>query len=182
MEDIRVVALNGFTRRDTTEGLCGFVRTVLTHEPGPPALSTHYGMGGGGLHAFRRMSAKVERWLREDESEGICRRYTFIGHSYGAHWCRRLLWRLERKRLLHLCDPYLVAVDPQYVLHRLSRQERRVPDRVAGACVRQAGGMGGYALAGGVGLTNTTLHDADHSGIVYHPQTRYEVRWGLRRY
>ncbi len=41
-----VVALNGFTNRDTSSSVAGFTRTVLEHEPGPAADALFLGMGG----------------------------------------------------------------------------------------------------------------------------------------
>ncbi len=171
-----VVALNGFTNRDTRSSVAGFTRTVLEHEPGPAADALFVGMGGAGAVRFARLLRDVEHEIKRRPGQ----RLVLIGHSYGAHWCRRLLWRLSKRRVLDDCDPYLLAIDPQYLLTALRRQSRRVPDSTDGICYRQPGTMGGYAITGGT-VHTVTLADADHSGIVAHPSVRMAIRLALGR-
>jgi len=137
-----VVALNGLlgARKDEVD-MTEVVEGVLDHLPYRSHVEVLRGRGGAGAFKFAKLYKRI---LRESKDHDTL---LLAGKSYGGHWCCRLLWKLaSAEKLDRFANVGLVTVDPSYVLHKMQKKIKQIPEIGFARNVHQYGPRSGYRL------------------------------------
>jgi hypothetical protein len=139
---VLIIALNGFlgARKDEVD-MTEVVDRVVERLPRTDHVEVVRGHGGAGALKFRKLYKRI---LRESKDHDTL---LLAGKSYGGHWCCRLLWKLaSQEKLDRFSNVGLVTVDPSYVLHRMQKKVKQIPDIGFARNVHQYGPRSGYRL------------------------------------
>lgn len=172
---MQIIALNGFLgarkgRVDITE----LLDKSLAQTPPCINYSVLRGRGGGGVRKFNQILRELKRAHKKHPV------LVLMGKSYGGHWCVKLLEKLaESNHLNGYSKIGLLTVDPTYVLHKMQRVQRTIPNIDYAVNVHQ------YGLRSGYQLTPPAINlqvPATHSKIDAHPEVLKQVKailkWG----